>query len=317
MSFKNRKINEVTAETTYDEQAVWNDIADVYKRAASIMLTGNNVANIRDNKKREDKINKAWGIGSAAAKCLLNIFSCGLASSIVEGVKDIVGVVKKDHTSIETLSKNYDKSVKKYNKKKKKGAEREKTIDEQLEDVRKKHNIYNKNKFKEMVDSAVEYYRDIIDEKIINELEKQGIRIDKLEKENTELKQCLEELRKDFENLKEEQEQQKKQMQMLQAILKGSQSKGKINQTQLTSQRANIEATQVQQQTVIPGPEEDSDIGNDKTSDRKQQQAQTPLVSQSLDSGIAQLQDENKRVRGANKEMNGRKLELSSRSMPC
>ena len=47
----------------------------------------------------------------------------------------------------------------------------------------------------------------------------------------------------------------------------------------------------------------------------KEEEIQISLKSQSLDSGIAHLQDKNKRFNSANKEMNGIKSELSSVSM--
>ncbi len=71
-------------------------------------------------------------------------------------------------------------------------------------------------------------------------------------------------------------------------------------------------------QVVENRSEEDSDIENDKTSDREQQQqAQTLLASQSLDSGIAHLRDKNKRFKGANKEIKERthQNDLASVSM--
>ena len=345
------------------KQMILDDIVGVYTHVIDVMFTGEQLEKVGNAEKRQEIIGKTVDIAASVGKCLLNIFSCGLVGSIFEGTKDIVSSIKDNKNEIETLSTVYNGLVKKCNDKCEadKNTQKLQTVDEMLEDICKKYKI-SRIRLNRMSASVSRHLHIILLKKLREKQEKQSIRIDKLEKENIELKKDLKELRKDLENFKKEKEQQNEQMQMLQAMLKELQPISNINQTQPASQRINIEAIRAPQQTVITGPEEGSDIGNDKTNnikDPKEEQIQTlrtigtsnegaqaqqqkdkevkikqqfqnlpnrlekavkiklpkkndiikgkgiqtPLASQSLDSGIARLQYENKNVSDARKEI--------------
>lgn len=285
---------------------------------------------------REEIKDAISGATTSVAKCLLDVLSFGLASSLLEATSGVVESIKGNSNETERLLSAYDKIAKQYNKQNK--AEIKKgdkiklqTSDEMLNDIYKDSGLTRKQ-FRLLKNSMTRNFMQI-----------------SLMKYNLELKKCYERVEAVEKRLDDyiQQQNDKKITQTPQKEDKGVQvevlsdkfkglEKLELSETndvkdeQVQTPHAtgtSNEKVQIQQQKDKKAKiRQFHDLPNElknvvrlklpKTNDiLKEEDIQMPLKSQSLDSGIAYLKDKNKRVKSANKEMDGRKSELSGASI--
>lgn len=289
----------------------------------------------------EEIKNAISGATTNVAKCLLDVLSFGLASSLLKAISGVVKSIKGNSNETERLLSVYDKIAKQYNKQNK--AEIKKgdkiklqTSDEMLNDIYKDSGM-KRRQFRLLKNSMTRNFMQI-------SLMKQKQRVDMLDGKLKCIEGRLQVLEKQIQqqNDKEitqtpQKEDKGVQVQSLSDRFKGlerfelsetNDAKDEQVQTPHATETSN-EKVQTQQQKDKKAkirqfhdlPDRLKNIERIKLPKRndliKEEEIQISLKSQSLDSGIAHLRDKNKRFKGANKEIKERthQNDLASVSM--
>ena len=245
---------------------------------------------------REEIKDAISGATTSVAKCLLDVLSFGLASSLLEATSGFVESIKGNSNETERLLLAYDKIAKQYNKQNKaeiKKGDKTKlqTSDEMLDDIYKDSGM-TRRQFRLLKNSMTRNFMSI-------SLMKHKQKVDMLEGKLLGFEGRLQALEKQI--------QQQNDKEITQTPQK--EDKG-IQVQSLSDKFKGLERLE------LP-----------KTNDIKGEQIQTPLASQPFDDKVSktstkqlrELDDENSRVKGARKEMEERTHQngLASRSMPC
>ena len=285
---------------------------------------------------REEIKDAISGATTSVTKCLLDVLSFGLASSLLEATSGVVESIKGNSNETERLLSAYDKIAKQYNKQNK--AEIKKgdkiklqTSDEMLNDIYKDSGLTRKQ-FRLLKNSMTRNFMQISLMKYNLELKKCYERVEAVEKR---LDDYIQQQNDKKITQTPQKEDKSVQVEVLSDKFKGLEKlelsetndvKGEQVQTphatgtsdeKVQTQQQKDKKAKIKQFHDLPDrPKNVVRLKLPKTNDIiKEEDIQMPLKSQSLDSGIAYLKDKNKRVKGANKEMDGRKSELSSVSI--
>lgn len=276
---------------------VSDEIFNVYESIRNFLLGDQKrleeLAKIEGREEIKDAIS---GATTSVAKCLLDVLSFGLASSLLEATSGVVESIKGNSNETERLLSAYDKIAKQYNKQNKAGIKKGdkiklQTTDEMLDDIYKDSGM-TRRQFKLLKNSMTRNFMSI-------SLMKHKQKVDMLEGKLLGFEGRLQVLEKQI------QQQNDKE------ITQTPQKEDEGVQVQSLSDRfKGLERLE------LP-----------KTNDIKGEQIQTPLASQPFDDKVSktstkqlrELDDENSRVKSARKEIEERTHQngLASRSMPC
>lgn len=198
-----------------NKNTMTNEIVNVYKNIRNFLL-GNEkqLEKISDIEGKKEVAERVGGVAIGVAKCLLDIFSLGLASSLLEGTKDVVSSIRGSKNEIDELSKIYDSIAKKYNRQYKKdikdGTKKKlETTDEMLNEICEKYGT-NKRKFKKLKGTIAEHFNMIVSKENEERLNEAEERLNRFDEKLKKLEEALAETKK-LQNNKKKQAQIKSQ----------------------------------------------------------------------------------------------------------
>ena len=234
---------------------------------------------------REEIKDAISGATTSVAKCLLDVLSFGLASSLLEATSGVVESIKGNSNETERLLSAYDKIAKQYNKQNK--AEIKKgdkiklqTTDEMLDDIYKDSGM-TRRQFKLLKNSMTRNFMSI-------SLMKHKQKVDMLEGKLLGFEGRLQALEKQIQQQKVEE----------------------THTQNLSDKFKGLERLELPKTNDIKGEQIQTPLASQPSDDK---------VSKTSTKQLRELDDENSRVKSARKEIEERTHQngLASRSMPC